>query len=331
VADRHKPTRRTDITLCHNVDVVDELSEPQGKDEAEPIDPLAQRGSGSLEQFANLNTHLTKTLSEAFAPLNETLTKFNETLAKRLAETLDLNATIYHILTPAVEDFRQRWHTFFASLGKPIEQLVELIYPPNLRNTGIPVREIRRIIVDEGIPLMWVPRSSTARALVDAPDAATCRRIIGRRWKGIVNDCEAVVTSVDHRALQDARSFALDCVSALRDGHSNPAQALAANLLDSLLRAHLDEKRFDKITNNKKGGPRIDISDFDIRFAFTFVPVWYAHAQYWPRKGDPIPQVFVRHASVHGVSRVQYSRVNAVHALMLVTSVLKFFDVELKR
>jgi hypothetical protein len=31
------------------------------------------------------------------------------------------------------------------------------------------------------------------------------------------------------------------------------------------------------------------------------------------------------------VSRTQYSRINAVYGLMLVTSALKFFDVELKR
>jgi hypothetical protein len=41
--------------------------------------------------------------------------------------------------------------------------------------------------------------------------------------------------------------------------------------------------------------------------------------------------MFGRHPSVHGVSRAQYSRINAVISLMLVTSVLKFFNVELSR
>ncbi|MEV1092198.1 hypothetical protein [Streptomyces microflavus] len=78
-------------------------------------------------------------------------------------------------------------------------------------------------------------------------------------------------------------------------------------------------------------GIKIRLEDYKFRVACTFAPVWYAHAKYHPTNGDPIPCTFGRHSSTHGVSRTQYSRVNAVHALMLVTSVIKFFDVELSR
>ncbi|MEU9859029.1 hypothetical protein [Streptomyces sp. NPDC047974] len=63
--------------------------------------------------------------------------------------------------------------------------------------------------------------------------------------------------------------------------------------------------------------------------ACTFTPVWYAHATYYPAKGDAIPRTFGRHSSTHGVSKTQYSRINTVYALMLVTSVIKLFDTEL--
>jgi hypothetical protein len=133
--------------------------------------------------------------------------------------------------------------------------------------------------------------------------------------------------------LQDARGFALDVVRALRDGHVNAAQALAANLLDSLMRKHFDNASRVKLTKNdfKKKGVKFNLEDYKIRVAFTFAPVWYAHAKYRVEDGDPIPRTFGRHSSAHGVSRAQYSRINAIYGLMLVTSALKFFDIELAR
>ncbi|CAM5561389.1 putative protein OS=Streptomyces fumanus OX=67302 GN=GCM10018772_58440 PE=4 SV=1 [Streptomyces fumanus] len=102
---------------------------------------------------------------------------------------------------------------------------------------------------------------------LDAPDAVERRRIIGRRWKGIVTHCNAVIDSVHHPDLQESRGFALDCVAALRDGHNNPAQALAANLLDSLMRAHFDDPARKKLTFNKKSKAKFDLNDYTIRVA----------------------------------------------------------------
>lgn len=50
--------------------------------------------------------------------------------------------------------------------------------------------------------------------------------------------------------------------------------------------------------------------------------IWGAHGEFWPDKGDKIPRSYSRHGSVHGVSRRQYSRINAVLALMHVVSLL---------
>lgn len=87
----------------------------------------------------------------------------------------------------------------------------------------------------------------------------------------------------------------------------------------------------DVRTPSLRGQAKFDLNDYQIRVALTFAPVWYAHAEYWPKNGDPLPRVFGRHPSAHGVPCTQYSRINAVYGLMLVTSALKFFDAELKR
>ena len=109
----------------------------------------------------------------------------------------------------------------------------------------------------------------------------------------------------------------------LRAGHVSAAQALAANLLDSILRRNFDKQSFKSVTTNKKGGDRFDLDDYRGKAAFTLAPIWRAYAEYWENQGDPIPRAFGRHPSAHAVSRTQYSRVNAMIGLMLVTSLLK--------
>ncbi|MFF8287481.1 hypothetical protein ACF06W_32850 [Streptomyces albus] len=251
-----------------------------------------------------------------------------ENLRRQMADLTGFNDMVRQALQALAATYRPpQWHSVFASLGDIIIRL----YPENLRDVAPDLDDLEKLLVDEGLPLMWVPRSQTVRALLEAPDAATRRRIIGRRWKGIVNDCEAVLEKVRHPAVQDARSFALDVVHALRAGHTSAAQALAANLLDSVLQRHFDKAFRVQLTKNdfKAKGIKFKLDDHKFKVACTFAPVWYAHAKYFPQNGDPIPRTFGRHPSAHGVSRTQYSRINAVYALMLATSVIKFFDTEL--
>ncbi|WP_330285386.1 hypothetical protein [Streptomyces sp. NBC_00576] len=256
------------------------------------------------------------------------MTAFTENLGRQMADLTGFNDMVRKALEPLAATYRPpQWHSVFASLGDVIDRL----YPENLREVRPDLDDLEELLVEEGIPLMWVPRPQTVRALLDAPDAAARRRIIGRRWTGIVNDCEAVLEEVTHPDVQDARDFALDVVHALRAGHTSAAQALAANLLDSLLQRHFDKDFRIELTKNdfKTTGVKFKFEDHKFKVACTFAPVWYAHAKYHAKNGDPIPRTFGRHPSAHGVSRTQYSRINTVYALMLVTSVIKFFDTEL--
>ncbi|MFE3037030.1 hypothetical protein ACFXKY_35925 [Streptomyces canus] len=302
-----------------------EVEEPEEGSQPEPFDP-----SGWLRALQPMTDYYRRFAADLVRPLTESYTataSIGRQIAQQYVEAAGVAARLRESMEPVHAFMRQYWHDMFATL----ESLKDYIYPPNLREAQPSIREFEQLLLEEGIPLMWVPGPKVVRALLDAPDAVERRRVIGRRWKGIVTHCSTVIDSVDHPDLQESRGFALDCVAALRDGHNNPAQALAANLLDSLMRSHFRSADRVKLTSNKKGGAKFDLNDHEVRVALTFAPVWYAHAEYWPKNGDPIPRVFGRHPSAHGVSRSQYSRINAVYGLMLVTSVLKFFDVELER
>jgi len=56
--------------------------------------------------------------------------------------------------------------------------------------------------------------------------------------------------------------------------------------------------------------------------------LWQAYQKYKTEDGDPIPTTFSRHASVHGVSAKQFSRRNAVQAVLFLSSLLVFLDEE---
>jgi hypothetical protein len=232
-------------------------------------------------------------------------------------------ASITGILDTFWEQHRKQWEGLFAGAHKLFEGLL----PPNWKGMMIPsVELLETILLDEGIPLAWVPSQEILSAMLDAPDGVARRRIIGSRWRRVVSDCEASLAEVSSQDLQPYCVFASNIVRALRDGHQAAAQALAANLLDSIIRQNVDLtlKKTVTATGNKR--IRIDLDDYQMKASFTMAPIWRAYEEYWESKGDPIQRVFGRHPSAHAVSRIQYSRVNAVIALMLVTSLLKLLD-----
>jgi len=175
---------------------------------------------------------------------------------------------------------------------------------------------VKSILLEEGLPLVWVPSQPTLEAILAAPDARSRRRILGRRWQHVLNDCEAVLEDISYPSLTRHISFAQEAVSALRAGYVTAAQALAANLLDSIMRCNFSKSSAREITRNKKGD-QFDLDGYKMRVACTLAPIWHAYAEYWQDKGDPIPRTFGRHPSAHAVSRAQYSRINALTALML--------------
>ncbi|WP_410622293.1 hypothetical protein [Amycolatopsis sp. cmx-8-4] len=281
--------------------------------------------------YPNYGKRLIEGLAPAMVPRWDAAAFFPEgnraasAISYQVAGLVGFTDTINQAMAP----YTERWREIFSSL---VTLSVEW-FPPNLDAALPSYEQLEVMLVDEGIPLAWVPRSDTVRSLSNAATAVERRRILGRRWRGIAGDCASVIAEVDHADLRDSRGFAMDCVRALQDGHSNAAQALAANLLDSLMQRHMTNARRVDLTRNelKKNGTRFDLDGHKLRVALTFAPVWYAHAKYRPDQGDVIPRVFGRHPTVHGVSRTQYSRINSIIGLMLVTSVLKYFDVELPR
>jgi hypothetical protein len=187
------------------------------------------------------------------------------------------------------------------------------------------------VILDEGIPLVWVPRPAIVAELVGAAGADVRDSILLSSRDDIAIDCLTVLGEVTAPELKPLAELAAETVSALRGGHGSSAQALAGNIFDTLL--HDAARRgvvfaappvgyfkYDKV--RKQITPVSD--DTAIR---RFRPDCVLSAalaaleKYDP--SDPPPARFVRHATAHRACPAQYTPVNAIVAVMLVASMLR--------
>lgn len=183
----------------------------------------------------------------------------------------------------------------------------------------------------DGIALYGLPRVTVSEAIIRAESAAKRREILGRRWRTISADCREVLDGCGSQPVAPYVPFALGALDALDSGHTAATQALAGSLIDTLLTAYFGKNRY-LYTPDKKGNRTTDAFDeFNVRQFVAFAPMWQTYQQFWVTDGDAIPTTFSRNATAHAVSRRQFSRRNAVQALMFATSLLYFFDEQASR
>jgi hypothetical protein len=187
------------------------------------------------------------------------------------------------------------------------------------------------IMLDEGIPLVWVPRPAIVAELVSAPDADARDGILLSLRDDIVDDCLTVLEDITTPELKPLVELAIDAANALRNGHDSSAQALAANVFDTLLRdvarrgvifagPPIGYFKYEKI--RKRITPvGDDTAIVRFRVACVLSAALTALEDYYPT--DPPPTRFVRHATAHCAHPAQYAPVNAVVAVMLMVSMLQ--------
>lgn len=230
-------------------------------------------------------------------------------------------------LLPSIRLIQDLQRDQFASIIKSARAAVSAMLPPNWQGKDVTIpKDLETLLLDEGLPLAWVPPQEVVVKLFAAETAADRRKVLGARWKTIARACLEELQKVSHADLTEHAEFAVEAAESLLDGRSKSSQALSANLLDTVLRASFNEQDRTAITGQKQ---RLDIDDYPLRVAIVLGGIWGSHGQFWPSKGDKIPRMYSRHGSAHGVSKRQYSRINALLALMHVVSLLRVLEVDL--
>lgn len=240
-----------------------------------------------------------------------------------------LPSSIYESFIPRVEmpDFGLLLPIPSILLGLDVDGLIRGLrsrpVPPNWLDVELDPDDAEndvRGILEDGIPLGWVPNATVIQRLLDAQDRAARRRVISNNWRGILNDCEEIAGELPAPRAFFLADMVRSAIRAIRDGHTEAGQALATNVLDTTVSQYsaselqlnkgsiLDPERQDWLVGH---GWRIALSLLAVNASM-------AGRFELDHRGSS----FHRNITAHAATRRQYNRINAVIAVMLATSTL---------
>lgn len=181
-------------------------------------------------------------------------------------------------------------------------------------------------LVAAGWPIIWVPRSDLVTALIVAPDDASRREILLEHSDDIIDDVGNAIGDLKSEQLAFLGGLAMQAVSCARLGEFGAAQATATAVADTAIR------KFWKLNAREvRALGRPDFDDVPIRSlprALCGAILARVFEQFFVERGDPEPDSYNRHASIHGASEKQYTTVNALLGLMTAASLLCQVDHE---
>lgn len=242
-----------------------------------------------------------------------------------------LVSDLLETLRPALDDIATRLTSTLADSIKGIVEAAKRSIPDNWHPNDIRSPDNMDELLAEGLPLAWIPPQTVLRKVLAAPDANSRRRVYESNRVFILNaTClrlEEIADPEVSRLAQFARRSADALRAALRAAHREASQAFSANLLDTLLPTYFSED--DRtLCHRSEVATRHGL---DIRAGLVGGAIWGAYGQLWVKNGNEIPRKFSRQASVHGVSRRQYTIANAVIALCHAVALLRLIDFETAR
>ncbi|POG43093.1 hypothetical protein BV881_33760 [Streptomyces sp. ZL-24] len=216
----------------------------------------------------------------------------------------------------------------------PVLERLDAMMPGNWRGQRLDYRDMVRLM-QEGVPLAWVPPADVIRQLLAADGASSRSKVIDDCRPEILASCREALAEVTDQRLAAQRELLEECARAIKGGMFSSAQALAANVWDTLMRGIafanpdlLTSKGTWSYGHIKRNVPSVEAEEDatigEFRRAVVFLPLAKTLEEFWhPR---PVPPSFNRHATAHATGSVQYTASNAMTALMLAVSVLREID-----
>jgi hypothetical protein len=179
-------------------------------------------------------------------------------------------------------------------------------------------------ILDEGVPLVYIPRRETVLALMEASDYDDRMTVLKDRKAEVIADCRSALDEQPlHASVENLSPLVAEALTCLESDQYASAQAQAVCVCDTMLHRYAKTRRYKKIIAT------IESTDLDgayyqglYRFALALRPTVTFLAEWDSLSETPAPHRLSRHATVHGISPEHLTEGNAVIAIMLASSVL---------
>lgn len=209
--------------------------------------------------------------------------------------------------------------------GKRIRDGLRRAYPPNWDVDRIRLRAVQEIVARDGIPIVWVPRRAIVAELMVAGGRDVRLEILEAHYAEIISDCRRCLRGCSRPETADAVTLANRALTAYAKGIHEAGQALAVVIAERVISDHLGGGPGPGSYARAKEHARFNVHMMlaELRRAAALAPIVRFYTEWYPSSGDPAPADLSRHVSVHHPSLQQYSRPNALLALMLVVSLLR--------
>jgi hypothetical protein len=221
------------------------------------------------------------------------------------------------VVRDTVEAIQTEWGTAFLAVVERIRENYEWLIPPNWRKLdGDQLMRVARMMREEGLALAWVPSHATLERLLAADGLDARKAVLVEQEGRVLADLDRALDGVDRESVDDLLVATREAIELYRSGYYGGAQALATAGLTSAINNQLGRTL-------RKARQDFHVEDpeeegmVEWRVSVVLGAVWKSLDEFWPEKGDPVPEHYNRHASTHRVGLPQYTQENALCAVML--------------
>ena len=209
-------------------------------------------------------------------------------------------------------------------LSDTIRERLAAAMPPNWDPDTIRFRGILDVALEDGIPIVWVPRAEVVAALMKAPARPDRIQILLDHVDQVRSDCRTAVRTCTHPDLADRVPLALDALRTHGRGSIESAQAMAVLVAEGLATEFIAggyaKGVYDKLAKLAANTGRA--MPAEMRTAVTIAPMKNFFEKWYPTGGRPRVELS-RHVSVHRASAGHYTAENSLLAIMLMSSLLR--------
>jgi len=215
-------------------------------------------------------------------------------------------------------DFQRVVHEA-ASVSARVEQALKESLPANWRSLSLDeAGQVEELVRTEGVPLVWVPGPTLTAKLVEAQTREDAMKVLLAGQDAVLIDIEDVLREVTAPSLMFLVSMAVKAIGALRDGHPEAAQALAAAVFTSAIHDGLQHEELRDIREAAKANDPDQATFAEYRSALVVqLAARYVQGREWVKPG------FNRSDTLHRVRESQFTPENSLAAVMAAAGLLR--------